>query len=255
VSRIADQFSNAANTYSEYAIVQQQAAQQLLQWAAPLLPNTIYTAVDIGCGTGFVTQQLLLHYPTISIEAIDIAPGMLNAAQQALENRSNIKWTLADGETYQPNVTADLAISGMCFQWFEHLPTALIHWLEQCSTLCFSILLESSFEHWKNAHSIARQPCGLRQLPSQTELLSAIDMVQEHFKQNALCKGIDIHMQTITIEQPCSNGLEFAWSLRGIGADTPKYGHKPAKLTKVLKQLEQPFSENYDLAFLLIKRS
>jgi malonyl-CoA O-methyltransferase len=254
VSRIADQFSSAAHTYSNYAIVQRQAAQELLRWAAPLLPNTIRTAADIGCGTGFITEQLLRCYPSVSLEAIDIAPGMLNAAQQALAQHSNIKWTLANGETYLPSENIDLAISGMCFQWFEHLPKALAHWLEQAPMLCFSILLESSFKDWKKAHLQAKQPCGLRQLPNQAELLSAIGVIQEHFKQNALCKGIDIHMRTITIDQPCSSGLEFARSLRGIGATTPKQGHQPIALQRVLKQFKQPFNANYDLALVIIGR-
>lgn len=52
--------------------------------------------LEIACGTGRVTNQLLKEVPNAQITATDINPAMLNLAKDIVKEHKNVTWEIAD---------------------------------------------------------------------------------------------------------------------------------------------------------------
>jgi malonyl-CoA O-methyltransferase len=251
---LAERFSKASSQYDQHSPIQHQAAQHLWNWLHKQLPSQFQPkqCLDIGCGTGTLTQHLLQHYPNTPVHAIDIAPGML----QHLRHKHPSPWLHTHclnaehipTQSIAPS-TATLLLSNMCAQWFEHLHHTLEHWLQLSPFIAFSILLEPSFQTWKDAHTATQQPCGLRTLPSHSHILSLL----EQLTHTGQIRKYQHDQQQYIEHHP--NGLSFARSLRAIGAHTPTPNHRPIQLSRILKHLEHNADQNYDIGFYYLERT
>lgn len=119
--RIANQFSRAASSYDAAADVQLDIAFD----AMSMLPKQAKLALDIGCGTGRISQQLNTHCQ--SVIAMDLAFGMLEYAKgQMLNKQQNIQWLQGDAEHLPlANNSVDLVFSSMALQWCDNQQTIL----------------------------------------------------------------------------------------------------------------------------------
>ena len=73
---LAQHFGKAAPYYHHQAQVQRYAADRLLDWieTTQVLPGKI---LELGCGTGFLSQGLVQLFPQNDLEITDLAPGMV----------------------------------------------------------------------------------------------------------------------------------------------------------------------------------
>ena len=76
--QIARQFSRAAGTYDLAAQLQNEMASQLIDAIPADLKGTL---VELGCGTGWALEQIAM-LDRFELTAVDIAPGMIEVAQQ-----------------------------------------------------------------------------------------------------------------------------------------------------------------------------
>ena len=124
--KIRHAFSKAATTYEDCARVQKASMERLLS----LLEKGSYEKIlEIGCGTGSLTEKLARLNPNARITAVDIAPGMVEQARVRLAQFRHTRVVEADGEELPANIMAqgpyDLIISNAAFQWFADLERAL----------------------------------------------------------------------------------------------------------------------------------
>jgi malonyl-CoA O-methyltransferase len=131
-------FDRAAATYGGHARIQERMADVL----SGLLPDDGAGAIlEMGCGTGLLTDRLVARYPSVEVLATDASPRMLEAsrsnpklvayqAASALHGQSDrsLRWHLFDasGEADVPEaIRADgpygLAASSALVQWFPDL--------------------------------------------------------------------------------------------------------------------------------------
>jgi malonyl-CoA O-methyltransferase len=81
--------------------------------------------LEIGCGTGTLTEILLNGCSGSSITALDIAPEMIEAATQrvsAVGQSDRVRFLPADVEMWAseaPPESFDLIVSNACFQWLR----------------------------------------------------------------------------------------------------------------------------------------
>lgn len=108
-------FSAAAATYDRHAALHRRIAKQLLEWAEPLGEGE--RVLDAGCGTGILTQLLVRHYPHATIDALDLSPTMLAAAQSNLAHYPWINWINVDVGTYQAPTPYRCIASSATLQW------------------------------------------------------------------------------------------------------------------------------------------
>lgn len=74
--------------------------------------NNIKTLLDIGCGTGYVTNIIAYHCPNIQIVAVDFSDainhGKLIAKKLGIKN---VKWIQKDFHEFESDTTFDLVLS------------------------------------------------------------------------------------------------------------------------------------------------
>lgn len=123
--KVRKNFERAAATYDKSAILQQEVASRLLERLdyIRLQPNTV---LDLGCGTGVITADMLKRYPKAQIVALDLAVGMLKKTQQHGRGwlRKKPHCLCADAERLPLKDNAvDLLISNLMLQWSNDLPS------------------------------------------------------------------------------------------------------------------------------------
>jgi malonyl-CoA O-methyltransferase len=207
---VADSFGRAAH-YEAHAAVQRIVAEKLAARILTLPLPPAPRVLEIGCGTGFLGLQLVDRLAPAHWLMTDIAPAMVDRARQRLAGRPNVSFAVMDGEA--PDVTGrfHLICSSLTFQWFGDLPAAierLRRRLAPGGRLIFTTLAEGSFFEWRRAHGDLAP--GIRDYPS-AQALAAM--------------GLDVAIETIPMAH--TSAREFLRSVKGIGAGTPRPGHRP----------------------------
>ncbi|MBQ0712321.1 MAG: malonyl-ACP O-methyltransferase BioC [Porticoccus sp.] len=126
--RVADSFSRAASSYDSVARLQRQVGQRLIEALPDIDPSLeqldqcdAFKIIDLGCGTGYFTEQLAKKYPFADITGIDLALGMLDFASS--ERDMPATWLCGDAEDIPlADNSVDLIFSNLAFQWCEQLP-------------------------------------------------------------------------------------------------------------------------------------
>lgn len=117
--QIRAQFDAAASTYDSVAVMQQQAADRLVE-RLQIIKLKMTSALDLGAGTGQVCQLLQAHYPQLELMALDSAPGMLHTLAQKLPK---VRCLEASAEHIPlADNSVDLVISSMMLHWSLDIP-------------------------------------------------------------------------------------------------------------------------------------
>ncbi len=114
---IAESFSASAATYDRWARPQSLIAEKL----ASYLPKEIHDGpiLDVGCGTGMLTEHLEELYSKNRILGIDIAPGMVSSCDKRWTSNGNLRFEVADGESFDADGTLFSLVASSCsIQWF-----------------------------------------------------------------------------------------------------------------------------------------
>lgn len=166
-------FSRNAVYYDKYANVQKKMANELLNMGVldSINKNDCIDILDIGCGTGYLTEQLLSCYPNARITAVDIASGMIEYAREKFKE-SNIEFLCLDIEEAILNRKYDLIISNATFQWFNDMEGTIEKlgcMLKDNGVLAFSTFGHMTFNELHFSYKIARNKfkVEMESLPSQ----------------------------------------------------------------------------------------
>lgn len=82
--------------------------------------------LELGSGTGHLTEALHLRFPDSRILATDLSPSMIHQAQIRLGSRGGLRWEILDGiAPTHPDSPFDLIASNAMVQWFPALGSHL----------------------------------------------------------------------------------------------------------------------------------
>lgn len=132
IQLISTRFAKAHDNYAKHAHIQNQITHQLMAFmqAMPLSPSCV---LEIGCGVGNLTKQLLSHYPNIQ-------QLILNDLYDAIQSNdlpahtASVEYLLGDiNQLPLPDATMDLIVSSSALQWIYPLD-GLIAKLANCLT-------------------------------------------------------------------------------------------------------------------------
>lgn len=196
--KVIHNFDTQARHYNQNSHVQKTVAQTLARYLPELNAPRV---LEIGCGTGAMTQHLLKQYPNAHFTITDISPKMLAQTQKMFPNIANIEWSVMDGENPPNNQKYDLIISNMVFQWFEDKQQSLTRLKERLTPngqILFSTPSPNCFKQWR----------------ATLERLDLSINTMETFEWPGV-------FQEEEIEINYGSTLEFLRSLKQTGAHTP----------------------------------
>jgi len=162
---LAQQFSGAAHRYDVWATAQAEIAEGLI----PKIPVQFVPSlmIDLGCGTGLLSSQLLRRYPAASLVGIDLAPGMVEHCRHHLGTNPQARFVTGDVEDRGMLVPQARLIASSCVaQWFTDLPATVGMWAQTLAPgglMAFACLLQGSFCELEAAYYEALQ-CSFRGL-------------------------------------------------------------------------------------------
>ncbi|MFB6364530.1 malonyl-ACP O-methyltransferase BioC [Paenibacillus elgii] len=170
---------SAKASYDAHARVQRVMADELVRSLARRKQGTGETRphlLEIGCGTGLLTEMLLRDWPDALITALDIAPAMLEAAERRIRSKASsnaanqrppVNFRLADAEAWAAQaepLSFDLIVSNACFQWLASPQETLRHLrrlLRPGGLLTFTTFGPETFRELHESFAAVYRSCGL----------------------------------------------------------------------------------------------
>lgn len=230
---IADTFSAAAEAYHHAAEIQKKVAQglisSLLPWKSTLPEGPI---LEVGCGTGFLSEELIKEFPDREILLTDISSGMLEFCESRLKSENLVSdlvsFSELDGDK-QSNETEkySLILSNFAPQWFSDTAMGLENLTKQLKPgglLLCTFPGNHSFSEWYTCCLELGLPFTANPFPDVEEMVIKLSMnpVQVDYYENDLFQKFD-------------HSLDFFKHLKEIGASKSKTGKSlSAKQLKLL---------------------
>jgi malonyl-CoA O-methyltransferase len=121
-ARACRAFSRSADSYDEAAVLQREVSRRMLQ-RLDLVTLTPKNVLDLGCGTGDQTHQLMQRYPGARVHALDFALPMLAHARKKGRWLRRPACVCGDMEQLPfADNSMDLICSSLAFQWAADPP-------------------------------------------------------------------------------------------------------------------------------------
>jgi malonyl-CoA O-methyltransferase len=252
--KIASAFGSSASFYDKHAEVQREVADRLIAslepWRDIIPPGPI---IELGCGTGFVTEGLTGLYPNREILATDLSESMIDFCKQKYSDLEQVKFSVQDAEDPpfdEPHYA--MTVSGFTPQWFKNPAITLGKWLE--ATKPGGLLLTSfpgseSFPEWREKCRDLGLPFTRNPLPDVEEMV---------IKMSLGPAQVDYYEDTIT--QTFGSARDFFRHLKKLGASTKRQGRSLS--AKELSMLIDHWDDStdgkvkisYHIVFLAVKR-
>ncbi|CAH0991904.1 2-methoxy-6-polyprenyl-1,4-benzoquinol methylase, mitochondrial [Sinobacterium norvegicum] len=222
---MAQSFSRAADSYDASAQLQRDIADHLFSAIdGGLSLGAEAVVVDLGCGTGYISQRLSTTYPQARFIGVDIAEGMLDYARQHSGVGEAGQWLAADAEALPfADNSVDVMYSSLAIQWCQHLPrlfSEIRRVLKPGGRCYFSTLLDGTLTELKQAWAAVDDYVHVNQFDSNQHWLDCVEQAElsaTHWQQ-----------QTITLQY--QQLKQLTGELKAIGAHNVNSG-RPDGLT------------------------
>jgi tRNA (cmo5U34)-methyltransferase len=88
-------------------------------WAA-IWPGRSPVILDIGAGTGLLSEMILKRYPDSTLTLLDISENMLDVARRRLQGRTNVRFLIADYSQEEIGDEYDVIVSALSIHHLTH---------------------------------------------------------------------------------------------------------------------------------------
>lgn len=172
---LASRFSTSATSYDDHASVQKSAAASLQASLPDSLPHQYI--LEVGCGSGQLTKGLLEKYPGIPLDAVDVAPRMIEEARNRVGDTP--RWFAEDILNFQGGPYG-LITSSSSLHWVQPLQTGLEHLVNMLAPgghLVLNMMVQGTL---KELHTLRNKVAPTKQpsasLPRKDEVLACLSM-------------------------------------------------------------------------------
>ena len=194
--RIRRAFSDAAIQYDVLTSLHKEIGRELVAKINQI--DSAEHILDIGMGTGWLTNRLTFFFPDSKVVGIDFADGMIECARKKFEE---IKIVQADARAlpFKPQAF-DLAVSNLAYQWMRDLPHAfsgINNILKENGKFIFTMFGEQTLKELfesieknavsKNGHSLISRSPSLAEVEAALkragfrEVKSDYEIIKVHF--------------------------------------------------------------------------
>ena len=222
-----------ARDYSGNAGIQRKVAAELAAHIAAIKLPPAPQILEIGCGTGFLTQELLDRRLGGDWLVTDKSPDMVERCRDAVGDAPGRDFAMLDGEygMADHHEQYDLICASMAMQWFDDLGEAVARMVQKLvpgGHLVFNTLASATFREWREAHRESGQGDGAIAFPT-------VPVLRDMMAQFAPAVfAVTTHTETH------ADAREFLARLKLIGAATARIGHRPLA-PRALKQVMARF--------------
>lgn len=225
-------FNRAATRYDAAAVVQKEVCAELMAGLNRYAIAKPAQILDAGCGTGFGSSLLQLHWPESEITLLDFAPAMLQHAQH-----SGQKPCVADMEALPfANTSFNLWWSSLAIQWCNNQQVfyEAHRVLRPGGLLAVSTVGADTFKELRQAFTAVDNYQHTLSFTSQDKLYN--DLQQQSFK--------NIEIQRKTFTQYYSNLKNLLNAVKAVGANQVTSGGRSSLMGRTSwKNLETAFEE------------
>lgn len=177
INIIKERFSQSRETYNQKALVQKRIADKLAGKISRIEGLKYDRILEIGSGTGFLTDRILSSFEPSQFLINDLAETMQTDidAIARKHNFSNYSFIPGDAEEIPFPSGLDLVISSSTFQWFNNLKRffkRISGLLNRDGYIAFSTFGDDNFKEIRATLNI-----GLNYLPAE----AIIDILTENF--------------------------------------------------------------------------
>lgn len=252
-STIAASFGKSAKKYHQKARIQKNVAEGLVASLAPwkeILPSG--PILEVGCGTGFLTRQMIKAFPNHEFVITDASKEMVGFAKQQIGETSTRKFkTLNVDLLKEPVPMYSCIVSNFAAQWFSDTAIGLeklAHMLLPGGLLLVAFPGNNSFKEWYQHCLALGIPYTANPLPDVEELVIKLSLgpFQIDYYENNL-------------HQKFEQSIDFFKHIKEIGAGYSFSGKSlTAKQIKLLTNYwdkkVNPISVNWHIVYLVVKK-
>lgn len=201
-SSLADNFSKSAFNYHNNADIQQKVANGLMASLLPWKDTLPHGAIlEVGCGTGFLSEQLIKEFNNREIILTDFSDGMLNFCEVRLKDEnllsSSVEFQNLDvNELTETKEKYSLIVSNFAPQWFKDTSMGLGKLSEMLvpgGLLLCTFPGNHSFSEWYTCCLELGLPFTANNLPDVEEVVVKLSMnpIQIDYYENDLFQEFD----------------------------------------------------------------
>ncbi len=212
--RVALDFGRASSAYEKEAHIQFSIMSQLLELSAPYIEKNA-RVLDIGCGTGWLSDALAERHIEWQLHGIDIAHSMCKLAQP-----KQILTSCASAESLPyANASCDAIFSSLCVQWLDnpqHFLRESARVLKPGGRVAIATLGAHTLKELRDTFALLGEESRVMQFRSEFDWL---DM--------ALSEGFTMrHMHHSIWKNPYDSMQNLCKTLRAIGAVNKRVDRK-----------------------------
>lgn len=240
-------FSENAPTYDQYAQVQKIMARVLTKG----ITGSPLRILEVGCGTGYLTKQLCSLFPEARIQAVDLAPGMLEVARRRVQGQQ-VEFVCGDIEEMESlGGPFDLIISNAAFQWFNHVEDTVQRLCASLSpegVLRFSTFGDLTFHELHTSFEKATQHLAVNAGPPGQSFYSLSELITLCQRAVGSQDRAEITGREGLEIETFAHVREFFHSIKKIGAansNATTYSQRPSVLKKMMSFYEQDFRQDH----------
>jgi len=206
-------FDAFAGSYDRYARIQQTAGLRLCELMEGYVDDINgYPIVELGAGTGIVSDHLKRLFPASDLIVSDISPAMLEILNHKYATSDSMHVQYIDANRADASMSISKAIvCAFTIQWLDNPASSITDWLNTIpvGSYCFVTWPgEKSFPEWKHMAEVSCVPYTGNKLPGAT----LVDAVLED-------ENVSLVYHTAEdIQLEFDSSIDFFKSIRDIGA-------------------------------------
>ncbi len=243
-------FSRNPDYYHQHAETQQHVANKLAEMIQQNPTGNVQKILEIGCGTGFLTEKLFSIFPNADFTITDISKSMLKfCEQQTQKSRSSQKiianFAVNDISKSCPEGPFDLIVSSLAFQWVNDLSAVLqkLHKnLSHNGILIFSTLSKDTFS-------------SVKKIFDDFKIIFPEPKLLDIQKIQSACKTFpNVNITNELSMEQFDSMLMFLRHIQGTGAGNASGTPLSTKdLKKIIPQCRKKISAEYVVSYVVCK--
>ncbi len=171
---VKDKFLSSIKTYDNHAIIQKEMAENLLNYIIEYSGNKFNHILEIGSGTGLLTQEIVDKIDFKKLITNDLASDYKGIIRSIVSNLNvDYQYIEADAETtLEFPENNDLLISNATFQWFNNLNKFLLQSKKLLNTngiIAFTSFGNDNFKEIKSIYNSGLEYMPLDKILENTE--------------------------------------------------------------------------------------